>query len=123
MDCREARHLMSDYLEQYLVEPEAGLLKEHLADCGGCRMELEGLRDSLRVIRGLPREEPAFDLWMEFAPKFAQIRAEMRPGLLERVRLYFLRLFTALREGWRLFVTAVRYNTGRKLQWILGNAD
>jgi len=108
MKCQEARDLMSDYLEQYLAEPEAGLLTEHLADCGECRAELAELEETLDVVHELPREEPALDLWQEFAPKFAEIRAEMRLSLPERIGLYFSCLFNALREGWMMFIAGMR---------------
>lgn len=113
MECQEARELMSDYFEQYLAEPEAGLLAEHLADCNECQVELAELEKTLEVVHGLPRQAPISDLWPEFAPKFAEIRAEMQVGLLERMRLYFVRLFDALAEGWAIFVTTVRMNYAR----------
>lgn len=113
MECREARELMSDYFEQYLAEPEEGLLREHLADCGECRAELADLEKTLTIVHGLPRQAPIADLWPEFAPKFAEIRAEMQVSLLERMRLYFVRLFDALSEGWAIFVTTVRMNYAR----------
>jgi predicted anti-sigma-YlaC factor YlaD len=114
MECQEARELMSDYFEQYLAEPEAGLLAEHLADCGECQSELAELEKTLSVVHGLPRQAPISDLWPEFAPKFAEIRAEMQISLLERIRLYFVRLFDAIAEGWAIFVTTVRMTYARK---------
>ena len=113
MECQQARELMSDYFEQYLAEPEKGLLAEHLADCGECQAELAELEKTLDVVHGLPRQGPISDLWPEFAPKFAEIRAETRVSLLERIRLYFTRLFDALAEGWAIFVTTVRMNYAR----------
>ena len=114
MKCQEARELMSDYFEQYLAEPEAGLLAEHLQGCGECQAELEELEKTLAVVHGLPRQAPIADLWPEFAPKFAEIRAEMGISLPERIRLYFVRLFDALAEGWGIFVTTVRMTYARK---------
>jgi len=113
MECQEARELMSDYFEQYLAEPERFLLSEHLADCGECQAEMADLEKTLAAVHGLPRQGPINDLWPEFAPKFAEIRAEMQIGLLERMRLYFVRLFDALAEGWAIFVTTVRMNYAR----------
>ena len=113
MECEEARKLISDYFEQYLAEPEAGLLTEHLAGCDKCRVELAELGETLQVVHGLPRQEPMADLWGEFAPKFAEIRAETRRGLVDRICLYFVRLFCAISEGWAIFTTTVRYNVSR----------
>ena len=113
MDCQQARELMSDYFEQYLAEPEASLLAEHLADCGECQAELEELGKTLAVVHGLPRQQPMGDLWPEFAPKFAEIRAEMQISLLERIRQWLIRLLDAIAEGWAIFVTTVRLNYAR----------
>ena len=113
MDCREARRLMSDYLEEYLADSEADVLMEHLADCEECRAELAELDQMLDVVHGLPRQTPVSDLWEEFAPKFAEIRAEMRAGIRGRTILYFAHLWDAIIEGWTIFVSAVRYNTKR----------
>ena len=112
MKCEEARKLLSDHLEQYLTEPEAGLLTEHLAHCADCRAELEDLKQTLEVMRELPSQEPVADLWQEFAPKFAEIRAQQSMGLWERIWLPFLRIFSALREGWRLLLAGLRYSWG-----------
>jgi len=113
MKCEEARELMSDYFEQYLAEPEASLLTEHLADCGECQAELEELEKTLEVVHGLPRQAPIDDLWPEFAPKFAEIRAETPVSFLERIRLYFVRLIHAIAEGWAIFITTVRMTYAR----------
>jgi len=121
MDCREAKELMSDYLEQYLAEPEVARLTEHLAGCGGCRGELAELEETLRVVHGLPAEAPVGDLWDEFAPKFAEICAESRLGVMDRIGLYFAHLFMAISEGWEIFVTTVTHSTGRKLRYIGGD--
>lgn len=122
MNCREARDLMSDYLEQVLAEPEASLLRDHLAGCSACREELADLDTTLRVVHGLPRQEPVIDLWQEFAPKFAEIRANSKLSPSERVSEYFSCLFGAIREGWMIFVTVVRYSTNDKMQrYFSGN--
>jgi hypothetical protein len=107
MECCDVKDLMSDYLEQYLVEPEAALVTEHLADCGECRAELADLEETLRVVHGLPRQEPVFDLWDEFAPKCAEINAEMSLSFMGRVRSYFAQFLIALNEGWEIFVATV----------------
>lgn len=121
MECLEARELMSDYLEQYPAEPETARLTEHLAGCDDCRAELADLEETLRVVHGLPREEPVLDLWDEFAPKFMEICAETRLGFMDRVRLYFAHLFSAISEGWEIFITTVHYNMTRKIRYTTGD--
>ncbi len=107
MECRDVKDLMSDYLEQYLAEPESALVTEHLADCGECRAELADLEETLRVVHGLPQQEPVFDLWDEFAPKCAEISQEMSLSFFGRMKSYLSQFFIALNEGWEIFVTAV----------------
>ena len=107
MDCGKAQELMSDYLEQYLAEPEAARMAEHLAGCETCRAELADLEETLRVVHGLPQKEPVLDLWDEFTPRFVEICAESRLSLMDSIRMYFAHVFMALREGWEIFVTAV----------------
>lgn len=116
MDCREARELMSDYLEQYLVQQDEAGFDEHLRDCGACRQELAELKETLSVVRGLPRQEPVSDLWAEFAVKAAEVRGEAGLGPIGKVRLYFARLFDALSEGWMIFTTTVRYNVRARIR-------
>ena len=77
------------------------------------RYELADLEKTLSVVHGLPRQAPIGDLWPEFAPKFAEIRAEMGISLLERIRLYFVRLFDSLAEGWAIFISTVRMTYAR----------
>lgn len=110
MDCREARDLMSDYLEQDLTDNEVRLMEEHLVGCSTCRMELADLDYTLKVVHGLPRQEPAVDLWKQFAPKFAEICPELRPGFMGQIRLYFSDLVSSVREGWEIFTATMRYN-------------
>ena len=105
MDCGKAQELMSDYLEQYLAEPEAARMAEHLAGCDDCRAEFADLEETLRVVHGLPPKEPVLDLWREFTPRFVEVCAESRLGLLDRIGMYFAHLFMAVREGWEIFVT------------------
>ena len=84
MECFAAREMMSAYLEQYLSDAETCLLEQHVAGCPACRAELNDLRETLRVVHSLPRQEPAIDLWEQFAPEFEEICAELNPGPLGR---------------------------------------
>lgn len=118
MNCPETRDLFSDYLEEYLVEPDLSRLMDHLADCEACRDELDELQQTLGVIHDLPRHEPVFDMWAEFAPVCARIRAEFRLTLLQRIKREHAHFRERLREGARIFTAVLRYNTHRKLNWF-----
>ncbi len=115
MRCPEARELFSDYLEEYLAEPDLSRLIDHLAECEGCRDELDELQRALGVIHDLPAQEPVFDMWAEFAPMCAKVRAESRLSLADRIRRSFSHFREQLREGAMIFTAVVRYNTHRKL--------
>lgn len=110
MDCRETREVLSEYLEQSLPDCEAALVQEHLAACAECSAELDDLDATLSVIHSLPRHEPVFDLWQEFAPRMAEIQAEAGLDSRDRVRLSFSHFLTTLKEGWLMFRTVVRYS-------------
>jgi predicted anti-sigma-YlaC factor YlaD len=44
MKCKEARKVLSRYLDRELAPPKTSSLETHLADCIGCRTELETQR-------------------------------------------------------------------------------
>lgn len=116
MECQEVRELMSDYLEQYLAEPDAALVAEHLGECGDCQTEYAELEETLRVVHNLPQQEPVFDLWTELAPKCADIRFQEQLTWLDQVHAYFTQFILALREGWEIFMTTVSYNMRGKIR-------
>jgi len=107
MNCRETQALLSDYIECQLPNDKASAVKSHLAGCGDCRSEHEDLQRMLGIFHALPREEPVFELWQEFAPSFAAIQGEMKLGPF---RLFFVRIIHAIRDGWNIFVNVVMAN-------------
>jgi anti-sigma factor RsiW len=48
--------LLSPYLDHALEPGEAARLEAHLAGCDACRRQLEGLRQTVTMLRGLPAE-------------------------------------------------------------------
>jgi hypothetical protein len=118
MRCPEAKELFSDYLEEYLIEPDLSRLIDHLSDCESCRNELDELQQALGVIHDLPRQEPVLDLWAEFVPMCAQFRAESRLGFADRIKRCFSHFRERFHEGAMIFTAVVRYNTCRKIEWF-----
>lgn len=60
MNCRQARRLLPEYLENSLTGPESSALRDHLAACPNCGSEERQLRAALSFIRlanppGVPR--------------------------------------------------------------------
>lgn len=113
MRCYDARNLLSEYLDDELSGPQRDTVQHHLAECAACRSEYEELRRTFGIIHSLPRQEPVFELWQEFAPRFAEIHAEMSMG---PVRLYFSRLSSAISEGWTIFLNVVRTNARAEIR-------
>lgn len=118
MRCPEAQELFSDYLEEYLIEPDLSRFMEHLAGCDDCRDELDELQQALGVIHDLPPQEPALDMWAEFVPLSTQVRMESRLGPMNRIRRSFSRFRERLHEGAMIFIAVVWYNTCRKIEWF-----
>ena len=54
--CRQTADLLVDYADGELSEVTAGVVEEHLANCGDCRDQLQRLKLSLEVARGLWRQ-------------------------------------------------------------------
>lgn len=50
MDCKKAKNLMPEYLDQGLSSEDQKLLDKHLAGCHECRRELEVLRSSWELL-------------------------------------------------------------------------
>jgi len=116
MRCPEAKELFSDYLEEYLIEPERSRLMEHLAGCVECREELDDLQRALGVIHDLPPQEPVLDMWADLLPACAQIRAESRLSLIDRMRRSILHFRERVQKGWVVFTAVARYNAYHTLR-------
>ncbi len=56
MGCEPIRELISAHLDGELDEAERRLVDEHLAGCTACAAEREGLRRTVGLVKGLPRE-------------------------------------------------------------------
>lgn len=58
-ECSRTRALVSEYVDGRLRPEERDGVEQHLAACPGCRAELESLRATVALLRGLPRAVPA----------------------------------------------------------------
>lgn len=58
MNHSRAQKLLSDFLERDLGESERAALEAHLAGCSACDADLEGLRETVAMLRDLPAPEP-----------------------------------------------------------------
>ncbi len=61
MDHQRAQELLSDYLDGELSGEDVAALQQHLEECEECRLELDSLRETLSMLRGLKPAEPSSD--------------------------------------------------------------
>ena len=61
--------LLSSYLDDQVSPGERGEVEEHIATCSECRRDLETLRMSVDILRGLPQLETAKLFRLEAAPE------------------------------------------------------
>lgn len=59
MKCRQAKKLLSPYIDDELSDAERAALEEHLESCEACRSELEALKKISESLRGIYREVKA----------------------------------------------------------------
>lgn len=57
MQCKEARMLISPYIDGMLRKGEQELFEKHIETCGACRKELEDIKDVVAEIGELPERE------------------------------------------------------------------
>lgn len=59
MECRQAKEMLSPYIDDELGAAERAALEEHLAWCEACRSELEALRKISEGLKGIYQEVKA----------------------------------------------------------------
>lgn len=64
--CQEIEPLLSGYMDEELDETDRVRVERHLADCGGCRRELEELRGVVEATAGLFLPSVEDEVWDEF---------------------------------------------------------
>ena len=57
LTCKEVVELATEYLEGVLPPASLARLEAHLAECPGCRVYLDQLRKTIRVLGSLREEE------------------------------------------------------------------
>ena len=54
--CRELVELVTPYLEGALSASDRVAIERHLAECGGCRIYLEQMRQTIHALGHIPHE-------------------------------------------------------------------
>jgi hypothetical protein len=105
MKCEEVRRRLVDYLEKGAVHGERSIAV-HIEECAACRGEYEGLRDTLRLVKAVPVEDPGPEFWREN-------RAKIRAAVAAR---------RGRREGWRFRNLGGLFRVGTRLPGPAGLA-
>ena len=61
LSCRELVELVTDYLEGALSDEERARFEEHIDACGGCKVYLEQIRQTICALGHLPEDALAPD--------------------------------------------------------------
>jgi predicted anti-sigma-YlaC factor YlaD len=59
MTCAELVEVVTDYLEGDLCSCDASSLEQHIEECFGCRVYLDQMRETVRLLRSLPPGQPS----------------------------------------------------------------
>lgn len=70
MGCQELVELVTDYLEGRLSPDDAECFEEHLGKCGGCRMYLDQMRETISALGHLPPESLSPEVEMRLLAAF-----------------------------------------------------
>jgi anti-sigma factor RsiW len=93
MQCDRAQEFFSDFLDQTIDRPLAVAVEAHLAECSGCRRELEALQSTCELLSAMPEVEPPADGAWQVMRELQKLRVEQweaqrarTPSLLDRLR-------------------------------------
>ncbi len=76
LPCKEVVELVTDYLEQALLPEMRARVDEHLAECPGCTIYYEQVRQTVVALRQLTAEPMFPTTREELLQKFRQLRQE-----------------------------------------------
>ncbi|HEY0756957.1 MAG TPA: zf-HC2 domain-containing protein [Ktedonobacteraceae bacterium] len=57
LSCKEVVKRLTDYLEHTLLSEMQEYVETHLANCPGCRIYLEQILQTMRLVRGLSEQQ------------------------------------------------------------------
>jgi anti-sigma factor RsiW len=70
LSCRELVELVTDYLEGALPEEERLRFEDHIGRCGGCKIYLEQIRQTIAALGHLPEDRLTFEAERELLEAF-----------------------------------------------------
>jgi hypothetical protein len=81
MKCKDCEELLIQYLENSLDAEERGRVERHLFECEACRISLQEMESTLRLLAGERVPQPEEGFWTNFLPQVrSKIGAEEKPG-------------------------------------------
>ena len=114
-NCDDFREEFSDFYDDALDPSMKARVAAHIATCPPCAAEYRSFVRTLEVIRAIPPDEPAIDLWAEFAPQMAEFEAEQKYGVAQRVRRQWATVVGRVSEGAILYTRGLADRTTRRL--------
>jgi len=85
--CREARELLSPYLDGAVTGTEMLALREHLDQCAACMREYQGLRQTQRMLMSVKHVQQPADLGLKLRLAISREAAETRRPRFEGLRM------------------------------------
>lgn len=85
--CAEVAECLSPYLDGAVTGTEMHRLREHLAQCSACAGEYESLRQTQRLLAGMPRVSQPADLGLKLRLAISREAAIARRGRYEGLRV------------------------------------
>jgi len=87
MKCRQAKQLLSPYLDGAVTGTEMQALQEHLDRCAGCMREYRSLRQTQRLLISVGRVQEPADLGLKLRLAISREAAEARRPRFEGLRM------------------------------------
>jgi predicted anti-sigma-YlaC factor YlaD len=118
--CEEIRESFSSYYDNTLTKEEKASVSEHLSQCMSCALAYQEFARTIEIIRAVPLEQPALDMWPEFALKMDEVEAQLKRGPAVRCRLAWEFLLGRLSEGVILYTRGIAGKiSGRLSRYVI----
>src|SRR5512133_1382896 len=95
LQCPEAKHLFSPYLDGAVTGTEMLALQDHLSGCPSCHREYHGLRRTQQLLATVGRPKAPADLGLKLRLAISREVAVARRGRFEGVRVRLENAFDA----------------------------
>lgn len=115
VSCEEVQSQFSDFYDNALDRNAKSKLAAHLAQCPDCASQYRAFVRTLDIIRTIPENEPAIDLWPEFSVKMDEVIAEQKLSIRVRLQRSWYRAMGRFAEGVILYTTGLAQRTAERM--------